>query len=318
MNKDDRSVIDTLLEATRERKNLDFKESFNPDSNQDWCEILKDIIAFANSGGGHILIGLRNSGEPSGNDVSKILSPDHAVIGDKVRKYTGTDFCDVEILEGLKQSQRVAIFSIGDSTVPIVFTAPGTYEKENGRQISAFHKGMVYFRHGAKSEPGTTDDLRTVIDRRLSSIRREWLSNVKKITVAPEGTAINIVRFEPAGGVRGTIPIRITSDPKAKPYGLIDTNLTYPHRQKDAVKRIKDAFQDSLSFSPYDFQAIRKVHSIDSKPNFFFKPTFASPLYSEALIEWIIAELRKDPNFIHHARDQYDLIKLTLANKGNK
>ena len=42
------------LDGRCETASLDFKSEFNPNSNQDWCEVIKDIAAIANSGGGII------------------------------------------------------------------------------------------------------------------------------------------------------------------------------------------------------------------------------------------------------------------------
>ena len=41
--------------------------------------------------------------------------------------------------------------------VPLVFTRVGTSEIAHGRQKTVFSVGTVYFRHGAKSEPGTSE-----------------------------------------------------------------------------------------------------------------------------------------------------------------
>jgi hypothetical protein len=41
-----------------ESATVDFKESLDPGSKQDWCELIKDIVAMTNSGDGCIVIGL--------------------------------------------------------------------------------------------------------------------------------------------------------------------------------------------------------------------------------------------------------------------
>src|ERR1700745_3001494 len=41
--------------AKRESKTVDFKTAFDPDRASDWCELIKDMVAVANSGGGTIL-----------------------------------------------------------------------------------------------------------------------------------------------------------------------------------------------------------------------------------------------------------------------
>ena len=59
------ALVDKALKAKRESKLIDFKSAFDPESTGDWCELVKDIVAMANSGGGAIVIGLDNSGSPS-------------------------------------------------------------------------------------------------------------------------------------------------------------------------------------------------------------------------------------------------------------
>lgn len=53
--------INAYLDAECETAQVDFKAGFGPNSNQEWCELLKDVVAMANSGGGCIIIG-RNGG----------------------------------------------------------------------------------------------------------------------------------------------------------------------------------------------------------------------------------------------------------------
>jgi predicted HTH transcriptional regulator len=91
--------LEKALQVKRESKHVDFKEAFDPDSRGDWCEILKDVVAIANSGGGVIVIGLKNNGTPAESDVSEILKVDQAVFVDKIYSYTDTEFSDIAILE---------------------------------------------------------------------------------------------------------------------------------------------------------------------------------------------------------------------------
>ena len=56
-------------EAANERRQVDFKGAFDTGQAGDWCEVIKDIVAMANSGGGALVIGVKNDGTPSGYDV---------------------------------------------------------------------------------------------------------------------------------------------------------------------------------------------------------------------------------------------------------
>lgn len=58
-------LIERALAAKRESKYIEFKDNLDPNSPGDWCEIVKDIVAMANSGGGVIVFGLDSSGVPT-------------------------------------------------------------------------------------------------------------------------------------------------------------------------------------------------------------------------------------------------------------
>jgi predicted HTH transcriptional regulator len=146
-----------------ESADLDFKSEFNSGVPHDWCEFVKDLVAMANSGGGLIVFGVNDDGSPAAGDLTDIGSLDHAVIVDKVTKYTGQNFAAFSLERSSRGGRPVVIVEILPTCVPIVFTAPGTYDIGGGKQKRAFGQGTVYFRHGAKSEPGTSDDLRVAL-----------------------------------------------------------------------------------------------------------------------------------------------------------
>ena len=150
----DQSVSEALT-RTSETDNVDFKSTFDPSAQRDWLELIKDIAAFANSGGGHILVGLLDDGAPSGVDLGELLAVDPADFGNRFHKYTGQHFSGVEFIECEKLSRRICAIRVSGVNVPIVFTRVGETELPDGKKKTTFALGTVYFRHGAKSEPGT-------------------------------------------------------------------------------------------------------------------------------------------------------------------
>ena len=165
-----RERIEIAVAATTESKDLDFKERFDPTSARDWCEIVKDIVAMANTRGGCLVFGVRDDGTPSGWDPSPLLHVDSATVTDKVARYTGRQFADFENVPAKREKARVAVLVVDETRVPMPFSRPGTYAIKKGRQRTVFAQGTVYFRHGSKSEPATAEDMATVIDRRLAQV----------------------------------------------------------------------------------------------------------------------------------------------------
>src|SRR5688500_6024598 len=131
-------MVDKGLTAKRESKHVEFKQSFDPTNTGEWCEIVKDIVAIANSGGGVIIIGLGNTGDRTGEDVSRTLALDNAVLVDKINKYTGHQFTGVEIHEAEKGGHTVAVLEISAIETSLVFQNVVTYEIERGKQKTAF------------------------------------------------------------------------------------------------------------------------------------------------------------------------------------
>lgn len=300
------SRIEKCLSARRESKTVEFKESFNPADAGEWCELLKDIIAIANSGGGSIVIGLDNRGFASGADVTATLAIDAAVVTDKVNGYTGHQFTEFEIVEAEKDGHKIAVIAVNGVSYPLAFEKVGNYHAADGKQKNAFAKGTVYFRHGAKSEPGNTEDIRAAIERKLESVRMEWLDGVKKVVHAPSGSHVSVL----ASDVRevasnDATPIRIVDDPNAPAFRRIDYDISHPYRQKDLVAALNKKLPKDAQVTTYDVLAIRRAFDISSKEGFCHHPKFGSPQYSEAFATWMAANYEQDKEFFLRARQKY-------------
>lgn len=299
-------IVDKGIKAKRESKCVDFKRSFDPNSAGEWCELIKDIIAMANTGGGVILIGLDNGGVPSKEDVQAVLNVDHATLVDKIYKYTGYQFSDVDIHEAKKQCEQIAVFEVFGVKVPLVFQNVGTYEVSQGKQKTAFSRGTVYFRHGAKSEPGTTEDIREVIERQLESIRSEWLEGVRKVLTAPQGSVMTISSGEVQESKSpSATPIRLVDNPNVPGYRLIDYDTTYPHRQTELIDVVNGMLPKGIKINTYDILAVRRTHKIDSATRYSHTPKFGSPQYSDAFAKWIVEKHKENSNFFKEVRAKY-------------
>jgi Schlafen, AlbA_2 len=214
-----RDIRQDAITAIRESKQIEFKLRFDPSTAGEWCEIVKDIVAIANTGGGIIVFGLDSQGTPVGTVVDPICAIDPADISNKLSKYIGTTEINVSVCELEKAGVKLAAFLIESAETPVVFQKPGTYDIGGGKQKTAFSVGTVYFRHGAKSEPGTSDDIRKVLDSRVSSLRKTWMQGLKKVVQAPRGAQVIIAAptngaVNPAGPA-SRLDVRAVKDPRA-------------------------------------------------------------------------------------------------------
>lgn len=163
----------------QESKELDFKCEFYPEGSsakEDWCEIVKDIAAFANTGGGVIVFGCDSQGRAVPFSIEKLSRLDPAKVTDQMRKYTDEHFAFIRSERVTRRRKVRLAWMIGPSEYPLIFTKDPPHTEGGKRAGPAFHIGQVYFRHGAKSEPGTPLDLRDFFDRELA--RRQSLLTV--------------------------------------------------------------------------------------------------------------------------------------------
>ena len=319
------NLVSRALAAVKESRTVEFKEAFDVTSPRDWCEIIKDIIAIANTEGGVILIGVNDRGRASRRSVKHVLGIDHADLVSKIHRYTNVNFSDIEITEQHKGGQRIAAIQINRSSTPIVFAKPGTFDIGGGKQGRAFSEGTVYFRHGAKSAPGTTEDIRRAIEKRVASVRKEMISGVRKVVAAPIDSQVVVMPKEVVESEEASAtPIRIVDDPSAPAFRKIDPDKTHPYRLKEFVGALQSAFDGKVTFSSYDILCLRRLYKLDANSTFCHKPLYTSMQYSDGLVEWFRAQYDKDPEFFSKARKEchdrrYELgLNAPHKNKRNK
>lgn len=301
-------LLEAAANGDKESKYLEFKEQLDPSISGEMIEVIKDIVAITNSGGGVIVIGVKNNGVHSRKPIAAMLNLDPADLTNKIAKYTGEEFAEFEILKVVRRGKSVAALLISPSSVPLVFIKPGTYVSERGKQERAFSVGTVYFRHGAKSEPARSKDLAKFVDRRIELIRRSWLGNIRQMTAMDPGDEVAVIqRVEVANDEKSPGQIRLTNDPGAPVYSIVSHDETHPYRQTELVKKVNEKLGDSLEFAPYDSQAVRAAHGIDAvtNPSFCYKPKFHTQQYSEAFIDWIVDQVQHDSDFVSNARSKY-------------
>ncbi len=303
--------VTKCLAAKRESKAIEFKESFNPAELRQALEVLKDIVAIANSGGGALAIGITNNGEAAGTDVTAALDFDHAKYCDLVRKYTSTNYSDFEVVDAEKNGRAVAIFLINPPDSPLVFEKPGQYATDNNaKQATVFGQGTVFFRHGAKSETGTTDDLRQFVGTRIREVRETIIRGLKAVTVAPRGAELQVVgsRQHLATVSASGQAVRLTTDVNAPAAIAIDRHTICPYRQKDVLERLKIVLPLEVRLNSHDLQAINRVYEVADNQDFAWKPEFSARQYSDAYIDWIAEQVRTSESFLSLTRQKlYEL-----------
>lgn len=287
-------------EKLYEHANLEFKQEFQGTS-REWIEIIKDIVAIANSGGGRLILGMNDDGEPSDGTVVQI---DPATFTDKINRYCGVQFSKFVINSRLVAGKYITIIEIGESFCPLVFISPGTYEicSITHKQTTAFSKGTVYFRHGAKSEPGTSADLQQWAEKIANNAILTIKENLRQVAELPPGQKVTVVPLTQHSD--DGQKVRLSNEIDATPARLIDPYSTHPYRQMDLIAQFNSRMKDKTRISSHDILCIRKVYQIEKKPEFFYKPPIksAAPVYSDLFLFWLIDKFNTDSLFFDSTR----------------
>jgi hypothetical protein len=303
-----KKIVEKAEVATSESKHVDFKARFDPSSTEAWCGIIKDIVAMANSGGGILVFGVENDGKSSNIDPKPILAYDSANITNKVERYTGYQFSEIEIVEVTRSSKSHAAFLISPTEIPIVFTKPGEIETSDKKKKIEFAKGTIYFRHGSKSEPGNHEDLARWHRMEIEKARRSWMTGIRKVVETSPGEAVTVIPSSLGSpGLGQIVKAAMTDDPTAVKFAPTNAEEIWPHRQVDLVREVNKRLPSGVKIGPFDVQCIKAKYDIfRNHPEFAYRPhKKASPQYSEAFVNWLIEQYEQNKNFFSKAREEH-------------
>jgi hypothetical protein len=300
-------LLRRVASAKRESRYVDFKERLDPEVAGEWCELVKDLVAMANSGGGAIVIGVRNDGKSSRARLKPILDLDPAKITDQVFSYTGQHFAGFDIVEVRRDGSRAAAIVIETVDIPMIFSKPGTYPISQRKQKTAFPRGALYVRHGAKSEPALTSDVAQIIERHRNEVRDLMLRNLRRVVEAPPDAEIAMLRRGTADDVADVATIQITTDPGAPIYGKLSPDQTHPHRETEVIREANKRLPSGIRISHFSVQSIRSVHDLndETRPDLVHQPKFGSKQFSDAFVDWIVEHINEDTQFLETTRQRY-------------
>ena len=275
---------------------LEYKIGFNPSEQRDWVELVKDIVAMANTDGGQIAIGLNDDGSPGTIPIGSCQSLDVTHFVDKVFKYTNIRISGLEYCIERIESSDIAVIGIKRSEFPLIFSSPGTYEipQSNGKQKTAFSVGQFFVRHSARSDPASFDDLKSWILRKIDEVRQLWLSTIVTISEAPLGSKISVLPPEVMVSDAGSsTPINLVNDPSAATFYAYLIDKTHPHRLKGVVQLINPQILPDKINREHVIR-FRKRNNTDSEFKYCYRLKNASPQYSDAFISYFIECYRAD------------------------
>jgi predicted HTH transcriptional regulator len=158
-----------------ESAKLDYKRLYDPSDAKSRMQLVRHVIAMANTAGGYIVIGVDDDGTPVGVDPLLIGRLDEATIRTQIAGFTSTSiplFVNNRISFEDHALAIITVLPLDDRIA--VIAADGQYS-DAGRQTHAFRKGDVFVRHGSSSERWDQDDADSVLRRSARHQKQQWL-----------------------------------------------------------------------------------------------------------------------------------------------
>lgn len=177
-----------------EGSNIDYKLTLDINSEREKLEMIKDIVAIANSGGGKIVYGENHESQP-GVDNSVVSVLDSARCADQIKKYTGVKNFELKHeTKSVTGSRFIVTLVIPPSQQLIVMSREGSWKGFNNKDDKLlFNEGDIWVRHSSKTERISNDDIRNWIDAIRLDEREKILSRISTLVKLPEGSAIEVV-----------------------------------------------------------------------------------------------------------------------------
>ena len=214
------TITKKVIEFGEELSELDFKESFNPESKLDWAKLSKHIIAMANTRGGYIVLGVNDNYRPVGMPKEILNSIDTATLHSKVNRFIEPEIEEIRYRVVKHKNKSFGIIFVPKSSdrTHVIKRNYDCQGEEKNKVTHVLSKGHILVRHGAKSEPLNANDLRRIINERLKEYRDFLTAGIRKISSAKIPSEVIIAPKE-----KSALKVRITKDKNAPQVrGIID------------------------------------------------------------------------------------------------
>jgi hypothetical protein len=195
---------------------LERKVDYDPSNPSSRLQLVKEIVAMANSHGGTIRIGESDDGRCPGVDDERASALDPARVCDLVDSFIAPEHLELTHQTGPSDEPGRVVVEIvvpAHPRPPLVFTKDGNYRSRNDRQEYAFRRGDVYVRKGTKAERATRADFLTWTNDAVERERERWRSRMSLVAELPPDaelsftTGNDVPQDEPVAILNRAVPI---------------------------------------------------------------------------------------------------------------
>jgi hypothetical protein len=220
-------AIEFLIDHKEEDLFVDYKESFDGKDEKQWIGISIDAMAFANTMGGFIVFGIRDSGFSVvglNDQAVKILTDTNQIL-QKFNRYISPQFSSIRTKEYNTGDGKVVVIYMPESKGKThIFVKDVNYKLPSGTQKKIINAGMVFIRRSSTNQVLMPEDLEFIINRRIDYFRESILTKIAKVVAAPPDH--NVIVFDPKSSGEDDNKFSITDSDSAIPIKGMSFTVT--------------------------------------------------------------------------------------------
>ena len=211
-------ALKLLIDYKEEDLFVDYKESFDEKDERHWLGITIDAMAFANTRGGFIVFGIKDSDfSVTGlfDQSIRVLTNTNQIL-QKFNRYVSPHFSSIRTKEYSTSGGKVAIMYVPESKGKThIFIKDVNYKFPGGTQKKMISAGMIFIRRSVTNQVLMPEDLEFIIDRRIEHFKESILKKISKVIESPPEH--NVLVFDPKSSVENDHRFSITDSDSAIP-----------------------------------------------------------------------------------------------------
>ena len=196
-----KAAIDFLLAYKEEDTQVDYKESLDLNSEKEWLGLTKDVMAFANTIGGYLVFGVKDSSfDLVGLDYQTAdFLQQTDKLQQKINRHVDPAITTIRAKGCEVRKRRIVVIYVPESIgLTHMISKNGVHVFPSGEKKTVLREGTIFIRRSGGNKLVKSRDLDSILQRRIDHFKSNFLSNIARIVEAPPDGEVFVLSQDPS------------------------------------------------------------------------------------------------------------------------